>query len=303
MYCERNNPVESNLSNNFHNTFDTCDQSELFTREHLWIDGEKNINEQLIDFFNPSHYGGRYVDYIIFSYLGCDYTVNPTLEIIQQIYKNFPQTKLIFLWWDASHPCNQQQIHDLNPYASLHVNYDASDLSHITDKAFFCGVPQSSEFFFPDEKQFGVSFCGRTDGYGERCHYLNHLIQNNFPINIFGGRTQQNLTPAEYGQAVRQSRININFSNTPHGFRQVKGRIWEILCSKTLLLEQDNGMLSRFLRPGIDYVTFSSPQELLEKAQYYLDNSVECDKITEQGYQTYLERFQSKVLWQKIYDL
>lgn len=299
-YCEPNNPIESNHSNTFHNIFETCDQSSLFTREHLWLDADTNINLLLKTKFNLQ--STKITDYLIFSYLAYS-NKNPSLETIKEIKRNFPLIQLIFLWWDAVHPYCQEQIRLLDEYADLHVNFDGSDLSHLTNKAFFCGVPQSTRLFFNDSvKQRDIAFCGRTSGYIERCTYLNYL-QHHLQISIAGGRTEQNLSIEDYAKILRQSRININFCNTAGGIPQCKGRVWEILASNTLLLEQDNNITSKYLEPNKHYIPFASSSDLVYKAWNLINHTKKRQEIIKAASEIYKEKYHSDVLWKKIYNL
>lgn len=301
-YCERGDRSEGNLTNNFHNTFDTADESGLFTREHLWIDelvDEGNhINNVLIQEIQI-----KKPDIIVFSYYGCDYNLNPAINIIAQIKYTYPNISLVHLWWDSIHPCIRQQIELLDNYTDLVVNFDATDLSNITQKAIYPGVPQSKKLFYPDTQIHDITFAGRTDGFYERINYLEALKQCSINLNIVGGRTQQKLLPEEYAKWVRQSKININFSNTAHGWNQIKGRVSECLFSKTLLFEQNNGMLQKYLNDGEHFISFNSIDEFVEKADFYLKNDEERNKIVEAGYNKWVEMFDSSILWRKIYEI
>lgn len=301
-YCERGDFSDRNLTNTFHNIFKPCEDSQLFTQDHLWLD-EIISQGSHIDIVLPQQLFTNTYDYLIFSYYGCDYTINPSIATIQNIKYYFPDTKLIFLWWDASHPCIQQQIKDLDQYTDLHINFDSTDLTNITNKSYSAGVSQDETLYYPDEQIYNVSFVGRTDGYIERQQFLKFLIDNNCNINIAGGRTQQKLSKEEYARIIRQSKININFCNTAHGWPQCKGRCYEITASKSLLLEQKNSITSNQFKEGIDYYSFDCKEQLLSSIKYFLIREDERAKFAKNGYNTYLDKYKSSILWNKIYEL
>lgn len=300
-YCELSGPREpSNYTNNFHNLFETCEEVG-FEQQHMWLDELylENIDEQLvnslIEFQHPTH--------IVYSYYGCDYSKNPQLATIAQIKEYFPHIKQVHFWWDASHPCIQQQVKDLAQFTDLQVNIDGTDISRLADNTFFAGCPQSPRLFHKDKQDINISFIGKTEHYQDRCHYLGYLSEHGFDINIAGGRTQQNLSQEEYARQIRQSKININFGRTPHGWVQVKGRIWEILQSETLLLEMENPLLQQYLTPGQDYIEFNSPEDLMTKAEYYLTHEDERQNIIVSAKKKLEQYYNYKVLWNKINEL
>lgn len=308
-YCEPNGPREpSNYTNTFHNLFETCEEMG-FDQQHMWIDDLyfETIDEQLLDFLSDEAFrmvtGPERTTHIVYSYYGCDYSKNPQLATIADIKINRPDLKQIHVWWDASHPCIQQQVRDLAQFTDLQINIDGTDLSLLADNTFFAGCPQSPRLFHKDKQDINISFVGRTEHYHDRCHYLGKLNDAGFNVNIAGGRTQQNLTPDDYAKVVRQSKININFNQTPHGWVQIKGRIWEIIQSESLLLEQYNPLLHRYLEPGVDYVEFNSPEELIEKAQYYLTHEDERLNVIASAKKKLEERFNYKVLWNRINEI
>ncbi len=301
-YCEPNGPRDSsNYTNTFHNLFETCEEMG-FDQQHMWIDDLylDSIDDQLVDAVSGDY---EYPSHIVYSYYGCDYSKNPQPSTIAWLKETFPLLKQVHVWWDASHPCIQQQVKDLAQFTDLQINIDGTDLSLVADNTFFAGCPQSPRLFHKDKQDIDISFVGRTEHYADRCHYLGRLNDAGFNVNIAGGRTQQNLSQEEYAKQIRQSKININFNQTPHGWVQIKGRVWEIIQSESLLLEQHNPLLHQYLEPGVDYVEFNSPEELIQKAQYYLMHEDERLNVIASAKKKLDERFNYKVLWNKINEL
>ncbi len=220
-YCEKHKPRDaSNYTNSFHNLFETAEEMG-FAQQHMWLDDlyldtiDEQLESVLQDFELPSH--------IFYSYYGCDYSMNPSVATIAYIKYKYPDVKQVHIWWDASHPCIQQQVKDLALFTDLQINVDGTDLSHLADNTFFAGCPQSPRLFKKDKQDIDISFVGRTEHYHDRCEHLGYVVEHGLNVNIAGGRTQQNLTPDDYAKIVRGSKININFNRTPHGFLQIKG--------------------------------------------------------------------------------
>lgn len=301
-YCESHGPRDSsNHTNSFHNLFETCEEMG-FDQEHMWLDDLylNTIDDQILDALSGEY---EYPTHIVYSYYGCDYSKNPTPALIAWIKETFPLLKQVHIWWDASHPCIQQQVRDLAQFTDLQVNIDGTDLSLLADNAFFAGCPQSPRLFHRDKQNIDISFIGKTEHYEDRCNYLGYLREHGFDINIAGGRTQQNLTQEEYARQIRESKININFGRTPHGWLQVKGRVWEIIQSESLLFEYNNPLLHQYLEPGIDYIEFNSPQDLIDKAQYYLTHEDERQNVIVSAKNKLEKYYNYKVLWNKINEL
>lgn len=287
------------LSNTFHNIFDTCSAYGRFECNHLFLDElymrKLSIDSELVLALQHDTY-----DYIIFSYYGCDYNINPKYEYIEIIRAMCPNTKLVFLWWDAAHPCNQQQIMQLSKLATLQINFDGSILD-IPNVVFF-PVPQNQTMFCPRPKDIFASFVGRTDGYIERCKYLE-FIQSKIPLNVAGGRTQQNLSADEYAAMIGRSEICLNFCNTLHGWPQCKGRVWEVLSCGSMLLEQHNSLTSQYLIDGVHYVSFVSPENVVNQLLLLEQNKDEMIKIAKAGYELYHDKYSPNRFWELIWHL
>jgi len=120
------------------------------------------------------------------------------------------------------------------------------------------------------KKEYTASFVGALTGYTERRQYLNYLQVMGVHVNVRGGKTGENLSPEAYARIIRTSDININFCNTAGGIPQCKGRVWEVLCAGSMLLEQDNPITRKYLRDGIHCVYFNSPEDLYNKLRYWI---------------------------------
>jgi hypothetical protein len=284
------------LSNLYHNIFATCDASNLFEKRYLFID-ELVQSGSHIDYAILNELEYEKADIIVFSYLASTTSMNPSLSIIELVKRMYLDIKLVFLWWDGVYETNRKEIVQLDPFASLHVNFDASDIP--TSKSFFCGVPQSNALFYPDEHTNELSFIGRINGYQERYSYIQYLLSNGVNVNI----PKEYLTPEGYAEQIRHSDININFCHTACGKEQCKGRVWEILASKTLLLEQYNDITVRYLKDDVHCVFFQSQKDLLDKVNGLIGDREKITEISQNAYDLYQEKYHSFVLWDTIGSL
>ena len=65
----------------------------------------------------------------------------------------------------------------------------------------------------------------------------------------------------------------------------MKGRHFEIPACGSMQLSYFIEDLASLFKFGEEIEIFNSPEEFVEKAQYYLKNAVEREKIAEAGYQ------------------
>ena len=105
---------------------------------------------------------------------------------------------------------------------------------------------------------------------------LNKEKLSNSDLDIYISTNQKAnfLTHIEYANILNRSKISINFSKSVH-FDQLKGRIWEILLSGSLLLETKNTQTDTLLVDGKEYVSFTNEENMINKIRYYLMNDVE----------------------------
>jgi spore maturation protein CgeB len=83
-------------------------------------------------------------------------------------------------------------------------------------------------------------------------------------------------------RACNDRRINRNSKNLPAN--SVNVRTFEISACNTLQLTDHRNDLPLFYTPDRELITYESPQELMEKAQYYLQHEAERQKLASQGF-------------------
>lgn len=100
-------------------------------------------------------------------------------------------------------------------------------------------------------------------------------------------RLQTGVHAERYVEAVNSYQIHLNYE-VGGGRGLLPGRIWETPACRTLLLTERADFVDLFFRDMHDVVTFSGPDECLEKCRFLLSYESERERIAEQGYRTVL---------------
>ena len=102
----------------------------------------------------------------------------------------------------------------------------------------------------------------------------------------------------EYVRVLQTSKITLNFSMSG----QLKGRVFEALHCGALLMEIDGTEITRYFRPGIEYVVYRDPADLADKIRYYLAHEEERAQIAAQGHDRAVQCYGSLQWWHQIWE-
>ena len=69
-----------------------------------------------------------------------------------------------------------------------------------------------------------------------------------------------------------------------------------------MLLETKNPQTEALFEDGVDYVGFSTKEEMLEKIKYYLTHEKERKCIAESGRRKVLNQYNTKVFWDTVFN-
>ena len=83
-------------------------------------------------------------------------------------------------------------------------------------------------------------------------------------------------------------------SSTDVNRLQVKGRVFEMGLSGTMMLTQRSPDIERFYEPGKEFVAYESIEDCADKAKFYLRNAAERQRIAE----AYYRRTRSEHMWE-----
>ncbi len=154
--------------------------------------------------------------------------------------------------------------------------------------------------FHLKEKTIDVAFFGSWVNQGNRQEWLKE-INKEIPVSIFSWNwmdwPKEFMTyPPVYGsdfcRTVANTKICLGFSVNPNTWGYWSNRTGKTLLAGGFLLYQYAPGMELFLRDGVEY--FSSPQEAIEKINYYLSHDDERGIIANRGYEIGKERFTSK---------
>ncbi len=141
-------------------------------------------------------------------------------------------------------------------------------------------------------------------GYEPRLSLLNSLSKRLDLLSIkHYFNNEKNLSYLEYLNVYNQSKISINTSwigSTFPGKMHFTHRNFEILFTGSLLFTQNCFGLSIYLQEGVDYVSYTDLEDLLEKIIYYLNNEKEADIIRKSGQKKIQNYFHSNFVWNQI---
>jgi hypothetical protein len=212
----------------------------------------------------------------------------------------------VFIWHDSSGDGAISAAEDLKDLIDLNIMLDSGNLAkHFSEKDRYLRlwVPLDFRVFHPGDgaRDIPVSFVGSTGSYRNvRMKYLNYLKEKEIDICHTGGQLEQFIPQERYADILRQSRISLNFSFSVPGTYQLKARVFEILFSGALLMENENSETSQYFTPMVDYVAFDSRKDLFDKIRYYLNHEDERREIAHNGYMKATQEYNYKVFWDSV---
>ena len=155
---------------------------------------------------------------------------------------------------------------------------------------------------FKESEKIDIVFIGSVAKiHSNRWKYLEFLIENYSSIELYGYGIDQvpngfkfkekfksGLWGFDYYKKLKQSKIVINlFQNDYQTLNDgINIRAFEIPACKSLQISKSLPFISNYFRNNFDIVLFSDQNDLKEKIDYYLVNSVERRKIIENSYRS-----------------
>jgi spore maturation protein CgeB len=104
---------------------------------------------------------------------------------------------------------------------------------------------------------------------------------------------------SKYAEILGRSKISINFSYSVDK-HQLKGRVFETMHAGAMLLESSNPQTAALFQDGVDYVSFSDKEDMINKINYYLAHDEERKMIAKSGREKLLRYYNSKLFVKKI---
>ena len=158
-----------------------------------------------------------------------------------------------------------------------------------------------------------VVFVGKASGKVGRKSYLKSLEMSEINFSSYGSSSSNQVVSREKMYSLFHSaKISLNFTgvsiSTPldsdisinRRIRGVKGRCQEIaLCGGFVLTEYVPGIEELF-EIGSEIDTFNSTKEMMEKINYYLNNSSIRQQMSKKAYLRAIKEYSDVYVWNKI---
>ena len=215
--------------------------------------------------------------------------------------------KIKTLWWDTCSDGFAAQAYKLNECIDVHGIMDNPTLNFGNSKEALLLKSTSRVLFCPYriqtptcKKDINVIFIGQINSYRDiRNEYIEYLKINNIAFYSSTNDRSQQLPHEDYYKLMSRAKIGINFSASVDR-HQLKGRVAETMLTGCLLIEERNEQTSSLFSEGIDYVAFSTKEELVDKIKYYQINNHERERIAESGRKKAESLFNGKQFWEII---
>jgi len=244
------------------------------------------------------------VEIVFFSLInGFDY--NPSIETLKELRKM--GIYLCFFWPDTGPEWGFGTIQSLQECSDLHISYDSPRSQWHDEHPKWSNylpmwTPHDDNLFYRDpQKEIDVSFLGTYQKHPERIACLSYWQKKIPTLFISGGQRQEKLSIYQYALYVRKSKMGVNFPlSQTQVFLQAKGRIFEHMACETLLFDVPNPATRDFFKPGEEYIEFSTPDDFVEKVNYYLKHEDERKAIAERGSNAFYAKYSGKIFWDKL---
>ena len=219
-----------------------------------------------------------------------------------------PNIRSIALWFDTCGPGFANAIRPLIETMNVHgimenptLNFGNSESAVLLSqrsRSLFCGF----DLEFKDlPRTIPVAFFGQTSDYrSTRKIYLDFLLEHGVPLYYSAYDKLQQCSHKKYYEILSRARIGINFAMSTDVY-QLKARVFETMHAGALLLEERNEQTAFYFSEDIDYVAYSSKEELLEKIQYYLANEAARNKIALAGNLRAKRLFNGSQFWKMAF--
>ena len=153
---------------------------------------------------------------------------------------------------------------------------------------------EKSERSFSDLRLiFATTVLGYKVAREQRCRYLLALARKH-PVSIYTNSDTHSLLRVDYRGSVdywtqmpkvfHESRMNLNFT-IPDIRSGIPLRVWDILGAGGFLMTNYQPELELFFEPGKDLVIFETQEDLVRKADYYLEHEEERLEIAQNGFE------------------
>ncbi len=222
---------------------------------------------------------------------------NPSLAMLAAAKSS--GSRLVGVWLDK---LTSVSTPDYAEIADLNVILDGNDFELPRSWPIF--TPKNSRYFYDPglERDVDVSFVGESRYLTQRQSMLRKL-ENETRIRATIVRSsaadpKRKLTIEEFARVLQTSKISVAF--TKDAVKQLKGRIFETMHCGAMLMCDTNPHIHAYFRPGVEYVSFSDYEDMIQKCAYYLAHEDEWERIRKAGHDKVVKYYSSAVFWRSL---
>jgi len=233
----------------------------------------------------------------------------PSVKYLEILRKKM-SSNIIFFWWDTcTDDFYDTEIRKLEKIKSIHLILDnplldfGEKYKNLNNDAL---IPLwtnyvENSFAKPLKKDIDVAFLGQVSAYrDDRRDSIEFLMEQNISGYIASINRNQQVGHSKYAEILGRAKIGINFSYSVDK-HQLKGRVFETMHAGAVLFETKNPQTEALFQDGVDYVSFSSNEDLVNKIKYYLAHERERELISQSGRQKVIKLYNSELFIKKIF--
>lgn len=276
--------------------------SAFYLDEMFAQSGSVGTNEMLLQWCAVSR-----PDLIVFIPTGWVH-IDPSRIVTQTIMEKLG-AKVCLIRGDAAGEQGHQFNHSWFPFVSAiaFVDITVSSLGYSRNPKAIQGFICANNKDFYDRKiarDLDVSFAGSVGNWLNRADYLEFLKASGVDVFTGGGlEFDTKVSIEDYSKIINRSKISLSFClHRTEGFSMLKGRVFDIMCCQSFLLEDAGTETAKLFDAGKDFVMYNSKEEMLEKIQYYLKHDRARQKIAEAGHRKVAELYTPRNLWAHILE-
>lgn len=313
LCCYKHTPGTSSLSVEIPTLLETLRSYSITHEETL---DSYYWRPSLTELFASARFAARMLKqaptHIILSSYTATYSYMPSPAVLR--YLKDRDICVVHIWWDTCSRHMAKAFLAIDSYVDIHVVLDNPCL-YFMEEALALGFDATHQhtklvsLFYPFEyrrtvggsRDISIIFLGQTGSYRSvRKEYLEHVADSDLSI-VTTQSFASPLNEKDYDNLLLRSKIGINFSESVDS-HQLKARVFELMRAGCLVVEQRNDQTAMYFEEGVDYISFSSKEELLEKLRFFLVNESERVRITAVAYEKASRLYNGNVFWNAVFN-
>lgn len=301
-WCESNitcGPAEweSNLFQSLKST-GLASKVTQFNFDDYWVKNCRRGDDELLELCLRETFS--LVVLIIYREPGSHYGVlqHETLRILSKELK----LPVVAIWGDIQQPVQAMLSQKLLPFVYLNAcTASSSAVAQLSprSKYLYYWVPKDPRVFHNPGKKRDILISYIGSPKPERMVAVDYLKNAGINVYVSGGERVNHLNVFEYADILQRSKITVGFSRSA-GYHVTNARVFEALLCGAMLLEEEGIETPQLFRPFIDYVPYTSLDDLVSKTTHYLSDEHARTTIAENGCGRCHIRYSARAFWESI---